>query len=106
MNSRVYHINNTLLVEVDGLRNAADDSYVNDATVAVSIKDADGANLSGETWPVILPYVAGSDGKYRAAVSSGLVVAIGDVITLFFTATSAGLDAEWRDHREVKARYG
>lgn len=106
MSSGVYFINNSVLVQVLGLRNAADDSYVNNATVAVSIKGADGNNLAGETWPVTLAYVAGSNGDYQGVISSAVSVAVGDIVTLYITATATGLDAEWREHREVKARYG
>lgn len=105
MTADIYYLNNSHLVELDGLRNAADDSYVNDATVAVSIKDAAGVNLSGETWPVVLAYVAASDGKYQANVASALSISKGDIVTLYFTATAAGMDAEWQEIREVRARH-
>lgn len=42
----------------------ADPVPVTDATVAVTFKDKDGTDLSGETWPVSLPHVAG--GVYDA----------------------------------------
>lgn len=37
---------------------------VNDAAVAVTIKDNKGVELVGETWPFTLPYVAASAGEY------------------------------------------
>ncbi len=106
MTAAVYHLNNSLLVELRDLRNAADNSYVNTATVAVSIKDAAGTNLAGATWPVSLGYVAGSNGLYQGVVASTLGVSVGDVVTVYITATATGLDGEWVNHLEVKQRYG
>ena len=106
MNCAVYYLNNSLLIELDGLQNAADDSYVNTATVAASLKDANGDNLVGESWPVSLAYVGGSNGKYQGTVAAGLTVAKGDIIKLFVTATAAGLAGEWTEDLQVEARYG
>lgn len=105
MSADVYYANNSHLVELDGLKNAADNSYVNDATVAVSIKDDAGNNVTGETWPVALSYVAGSNGKYQANIAATLGISVGDIVTLFFTATAVGLDAEWQENREVRTRH-
>lgn len=38
--------------------------FVNDATVTVTILDKKGVEIPDESWPVILPFVSGSDGIY------------------------------------------
>lgn len=52
--------------------NALEGEWVNDATVAVTITDRDGAQVSGETWPLTLAYVTASNGRYQAVLDDGL----------------------------------
>lgn len=59
---------NTNIIELRFTRGAIEDQFVNDATVSVTVKDAAGANVAGVTWPVAMPYVAASDGVYRAII--------------------------------------
>lgn len=54
-------------VEVDGL--AKNGSYINDATVRLTVKDNSGNALAGAT-NLTLSYVAASSGKYRGVVPS------------------------------------
>lgn len=60
---------NTNVLDLTGLKEELTDAYINNATVTVTIKDADGNNVTGETWPFTMNYVAASDGNYRAFVS-------------------------------------
>lgn len=46
-----------------------DPIYVNDAIVTVTIIDSAGDELSGENWPIILPYIASSNGLYSKSFS-------------------------------------
>jgi len=68
-----YHSNDNLLV-LRGLRNKKlpTPTYINDATVVVTLKDADGNNLTGETWPLTLTAV-GSGGVYQATLQDTIV---------------------------------
>lgn len=65
-------VGNTNLLELNGLKNEAAGAFVNDASVTVTIKDAEGANVSGAVWPMTMVYVEASDGDYRVALSHEL----------------------------------
>lgn len=71
-------VGNTSLLEVRELKAAADDEFINDAAVSVTLKDAAGTDVTGETWPVEMEYVAASDGWYRAALSHELDLEAGE----------------------------
>lgn len=65
---------NTNVLEIIGLKSAVEDTFINDATVEVTVKDADGAEVSGQTWPTAMAYVATSDGDYRAILEHDLAL--------------------------------
>ncbi len=62
-------VDSSNVLELRGLRNVVDDEYVNNAIVQATIVDANGDEITGETWPVSLSYVAASDGVYRYTLS-------------------------------------
>lgn len=95
MTSMIYK-DNEHLVELDGLQNAADDSYLNAATVTLTIKDAGGVNVTGETWPKTMSYVSTSNGKYRATVADALAIVPGRAYTAHITAEASGLTGNWQ----------
>lgn len=86
---------NTSLIEVSGMRDSADKSFINNAVVSCRIKDRAGTDLTGETWPVTLSYVAASDGVYRGVVAAALNLVVNQVYTLEITATSGGNQGFW-----------
>lgn len=53
---------NTLLLE--NLRKDSDQSYLNSATVTLTILNPDGTALSGVSWPVTMAYISSSNGSY------------------------------------------
>jgi hypothetical protein len=63
---------NTNNLDLLGLQNASNGAYVNDATVSVTVKDSNGVNVSGETWPISMNYVSASNGNYRCVLSDGI----------------------------------
>lgn len=63
---------NTNLLELSGLKSEIDDTFINDAAVSVTLKDAAGAEVAGVSWPVTLDYVAASSGNYRGVLSSAI----------------------------------
>ncbi len=73
MTELVFQANDNIL-ELDGLKNDATSAFINDATVTVTLVDSDDVNVTGQTWPTTMLYVAASDGIYRATLQ--------DVITL------------------------
>ena len=60
---------NTNVLDLIGLKDEIDDSFINSAVVTVTIKDTAGVAVTGQTWPLTMSYVAASDGVYRAFVS-------------------------------------
>lgn len=73
----VAFVANTNVLELRGLQSAIDQTYVNDATVTVTIKDDCGSNVAGQTWPAAMNYVADSDGDYRVIVASTVQIKSG-----------------------------
>ena len=79
-------------VRWDRLRDARDETYVNNATVTFSLTTAAGAAVHASATGVSMPYVASSDGRYQGilpkAAADLLVDGTGYVLTL--TATRGG----------------
>ena len=80
--------NNTVFWEFMDL--ASDGSYVNDATVTMTLKDADDANVTGAV-ALTMPYVTGSNGQYQGVIPYNLdwnaVAPAGSGYHLVITAT-------------------
>lgn len=72
---------NTNNLELLGLQNASNGAYVNDATVTVTVKDAAGVNVSGETWPISMDYVSASNGNYRCVLAHTISFSSGATYT-------------------------
>lgn len=90
--------NNTMQVELRGLKNKVTGLYQINATVNItSIKDAaDDSTVSGITFPIALNYVPQSRGVYRGRVSSGAAIVDQHTYTLTITASdAAGSSARW-----------
>ena len=68
-------VNNTNMLELLRLKSAVENTYINDAAVNVTVKTTAGANVSGQTWPLLLTYVPGSSGDYRGVLSENLAFA-------------------------------
>lgn len=64
------YVGNDNLIEVTELKNEAEDTYINNATVTVTLIDPalSPQQVSGESWPLSLAYVSGSNGNYRATL--------------------------------------
>lgn len=88
---------NTNVLELIGLRSNINDTYINDATVTVTIKDADGVEVTGETWPLTMDYVAASNGNYRAILVDGLAL-VGKRKYVAYISADGGTDriGYWR----------
>lgn len=94
-NQNVLLIGNDNSLELNGLRNAITDAFVNGATVAAVLKDMKGVDLAGQTWPLTLPYVAASDGCYRAILEDSLTLKHDQNYKLQIAAQGDGLTATW-----------
>lgn len=82
-------LNNSTVFELTLSNPLASPSYVNTASVSVVLLDKDGQEVTGQSWPLILPFVAGSEGVYRETVPpiSGLVAK--EIYTARYSAIGA-----------------
>lgn len=72
--ARIAFVANDNMMIVDGLRDI-DGAYQNSATVQViSVTDQVGANVSGQSFPLTLTYVAASNGRYRGVLQDSLAL--------------------------------
>ena len=101
----LYGGNNSLEAEVKGLRAKSSGDYVNDATVSITLKDEDGVDVTGVTFPVSLSYVSGSDGIYRGIISDTSNLITGSKYQVIILAEDfAGNKAEWISNAIAKDR--
>jgi len=86
--------------------------YVNVATVTLeSISTLDGTPLTGASFPIALPYVPDSNGKYRVKVPDTLTgAAPATIVEAHVTAVVQGdtgpLVASWRFRFPIRRRLG
>ena len=91
MAARVAFVANTNILELLELKDSVNDTFINDATVTAVLVDLAGVEIAGQSWPVTLAFVLGSNGDYRATISE-LVKLIKDTEFIFkITATKAGV---------------
>lgn len=82
-----------------------DGAAINDATVEVTLKDADGIEIAGETWPIAMNYVASSDGKYTVTLTHELEVEAN--ASVFAHGVATGTDGHVREFvREIVVVQG
>ena len=70
--------NNDHLIKLTGLKDASDDSFINDATVTVTIKTLADVAVSGISWPLTLVYTASSDGDYTVTLDKAIILVLWD----------------------------
>lgn len=63
---------NTNVLEIVGLKDDIAETFINDATVTATVRDSQGDEVVGESWPLALDYVLSSDGVYRGFLSADL----------------------------------
>jgi len=102
----IIYITNDNVIELTGLQSAVDETYQNSATVTVTITDSAGEEVAGETWPLAMAYVSGSDGDYRANLADTLTLVDGASYTAAVTA-DAGVNglATWTERLTARTRY-
>ena len=70
--SLLIRIENDNLLTVDGVQDSSDGSFLNAATVIATLKDEEGVDVTGQTFPLTLTYVTASDGKYTGTLEDTL----------------------------------
>lgn len=98
-------IRNDQTVKVLGLQDEISGDYINNATVTARIKDKQGRDVAGETWPITLQYIAASDGNYHGNFDDGIELIVGKIYIVEIAADAGGgLKAFWRFFRTAKYR--
>lgn len=80
-------LNSDNVLEVNGLFDSLTSAYVNDATVVATLYDRDGVEVTGQSWPLALPYASGTNGIYRGILSDSLALTITWPYRVVITAT-------------------
>jgi hypothetical protein len=65
---QVLLIGNDTIIDVARLQDELTGEFVNDAEVSITLVDAAGMEVEGDTWPKPVPYVDDTDGLYRATL--------------------------------------
>jgi len=100
----IYLLNDNLLV-VDGLKNEADGSYINSATVTCTLVDGGGTPVTGQTWPLPVVYQPSSNGKYIGTLEDTLNLTESQTYTAKVDADGgAGLKGHWEKPLRAKVR--
>ena len=81
----VYWQHNDNVLILDALKDYIADTYINDASVTATLKDTAGNAVTGAT-DLVMSYVAGSDGQYRATIPYDITCTCRRMYTVEITA--------------------
>jgi predicted oxidoreductase len=85
------------IVELSGLSNGLTGAAVADATVTVTLRDAQGQAVAGATWPAAALAVADVPGTYRSTLPATLHLAPRQWLEALVVADAGpGLKRTWR----------
>lgn len=99
------YIGNSNMVELAGLRASnTPTTYINDATVTVTITDLAGTEVTGETWPKSMNYVASSNGVYRADLSASLGLTEDSSYLVVVNVTATDGTGKWTQEARATRR--
>lgn len=92
----VFNILSDNVLELSGLKNEVTGAFINTATVTATLVDREGVEVTGQSWPTAMPYVAASDGVYRGTLSDSLDLTKFETYTAQITADAGpGLRQYW-----------
>lgn len=100
----ILYVNNDMIVEVQGLRDAAG-ALIAGATVEATLYESDGVTeVPGVLWPLPLVYT-GSNGVYRAELPASVAVQNGRRYKMTISAVSVGKSLEVVRTVKAETRY-
>lgn len=104
MTTRLF-VGNDNVIELDALKDVIADTFINTASVTVTLTDANGDEIVGETWPLAMSYVGGSQGTYRATLPDTLTLTSGTTATAVVDVNGGpGLQGQWTVRLSVETR--
>lgn len=92
---QIAYIGTDLTLQVAGLQNDVTSAYINDAVVTVTVTTAADVEVSGQSWPETLGYVAASDGDYRCTLQDAVAFVDDTAYKAKVTAVGGGLTRYW-----------
>lgn len=93
------------LLEVEHLQDDATGEILGTAAVAVTVRDAAGLEVGGQTWPLTMAHVGSSRGVYRCTLADTLAFTPGDRYIATVTADAGpGRRAVWTVDMVCKPR--
>ena len=96
---------NDMVLELTDLTNEVTGVNANAATVTVSLTDANGIAVTGDTFPKVMTYVTGSNGVYRTGLLDTLSLIRGArYIAKISADAGAGLQGYWEKDLICKVR--
>jgi hypothetical protein len=105
----IVYVANTNVIELSGLKSAIEDEFIADADVTVTVKDAAGTAVDGQTWPLTLASIDGTEpeGNYRGILKNTLELTAGETYYAHVDA-DAGADriGHWEFAFVPKTRRG
>lgn len=89
-------VGNDMVVEVRGLEDEITGENIDDASVTCTLIDAEGDQVSGQSWPMTMANVAGSAGAYRGTLPRTIGIALAGRYTLRIDVDAGpGLRGRW-----------
>ncbi len=86
--------NNDMVLEISNVTDKLTGNLVDDATINATLKDSNGVDVTGITWPQTLDFV--SSGLYRKLIDMAIDVVDDGIYTLQIVLTTpGGIDAYW-----------
>lgn len=105
MSNLKLYVGNDLVIKLSALTNVETGAFINAAAVSVTLSDRIGVEVPGETWPLALAYVTGSDGIYRATLKDTLDIIVGKTYTAEIIADGGdGLRGKWTEYVPAEVR--
>lgn len=102
-----WKIGSDQLLKVTGLIDPITSTYVNAATITATMYEADGTTeVAGQSWPLTLGYVSGSDGDYRGILDDSRVLVEGRIYWIDVTIDAGGDAIKLRRWSDVAAYEG
>ncbi len=102
--AEVIFFKNDNVIELTGLKDEITQVDIDDATVTVTLKDSNGVDVTGETWPLAMAAL-GSGGIYRATLTDTLgVTLLNQYVAVVNVTTIGGVVAKWSIPAQVTLR--